>query len=110
MTQTWLWIGVMSMALGSVFFGFGANNAKNERWQILYTLNFFICLIAAGLYLAMALGLGVNIINGRPTYWVGFVTWFCSTPLLLLDLTFLTSLHPTICSVIIRISAVIHNS
>ncbi|BAZ20202.1 rhodopsin [Kalymmatonema gypsitolerans NIES-4073] len=59
MTQTWLWIGVMSMALGSVFFGFGANNAKNERWQILYTLNFFICLIAAGLYLAMALGLVV---------------------------------------------------
>ena len=89
MTQTWLWIGVISMALGSVFFGFGAHNAKNERWKILYTLNFFICLIAAGLYLAMALGLGVNIINGRPTYWVRFLTWFCSTPLLLLDLTFL---------------------
>lgn len=89
MTQTWLWIGVISMALGSVFFGFGAHNAKNERWKILYTLNFFICLIASGLYLAMALGLGVNIINDRPTYWVRFVTWFFSTPLLLLDLTFL---------------------
>jgi sensory rhodopsin len=89
MTQTWLWIGVISMALGSIFFGFGAHNAKNERWQILHTLNFFICLIAAGLYLAMAFGLGVNIINGRPTYWVRFLTWFFSTPLLLLDLTFL---------------------
>ncbi|MCC5638528.1 bacteriorhodopsin [Nostoc sp. CHAB 5844] len=89
MTQTWLWIGVISMAVGSTFFGIGAHNAKNERWKILYTLNFFICLIAAGLYLTMALGQGVNIINGRPTYWVRFVTWFCSTPLLLLDLTYL---------------------
>ena len=89
MTQTWLWIGVFSMALGCVFFGIGAHNGKNQQWRTLYTLNFFICLIAAGLYLAMALGQGVNIINGRPTYWVRFITWFCSTPLLLLDLTFL---------------------
>lgn len=89
MTQMWLWIGVISMTLGCLFFGFGASKAKNERWKILHTLNFFICLIAAGLYLAMALGQGVNIINDRPTYWLRFITWFCSTPLLLLDLTFL---------------------
>ncbi|MEH2281416.1 MAG: microbial rhodopsin family protein [Nostoc sp.] len=89
MVQTWLWIGVITMAVGCAFFGVGAHNGKNERWKILYTLNFFICLIASGLYLAMALGQGVNIINDRPTYWVRFVTWFCSTPLLLLDLTFL---------------------
>ena len=89
MIQTWLWTGVIGMALGVIFFGFGAHNAKNEQWKILYTLNFFICLIAAGLYLAMALKQGVNIINDRPTYWVRYVTWFLSTPLLLLDLTFL---------------------
>ncbi len=89
MVQTWLWIGVISMVVGCTFFGVGAHNAKNERWKILYTLNFFICLIAAGLYLAMAFDQGVNVINDRPTYWVRFVTWFCSTPLLLLDLTFL---------------------
>ncbi len=89
MIQTWLWTGVIGMALGGIFFGFGAHNAKNEQWKILYTLNFFICLIAAGLYLAMALKQGVNIINDRPTYWVRYVTWFLSTPLLLLDLTFL---------------------
>ena len=91
MIQTWLWTGVIGMTLGSIFFGLGAHNAKNERWKILYTLNFFICLIASGLYLAMALGQGVNIINDRPTYWVRYVTWFLSTPLLLLDLTFLGS-------------------
>lgn len=56
MTQTWLWIGVIGMALGSAFFGLGAHNAKKERWRILFTLNFFICFIAAGLYLSMALG------------------------------------------------------
>jgi bacteriorhodopsin len=87
--QFWLWIGVISMAVGSLIFGFGAHNANNERWKKIYTLNFFICLIASGLYLTMALGQGVNVINGRPTFWVRFVTWFLSTPLLLLDLTFL---------------------
>ncbi|MBD1869295.1 bacteriorhodopsin [Cyanobacteria bacterium FACHB-471] len=89
MVQTWLWIGVTGMAVGAVFFGFGAHNARTERWKILYTLNFFICLIASVLYLAMALGQGFNVIHGRPTFWVRYVTWFLSTPLLLLDLTFL---------------------
>lgn len=89
MTQLWLWTGVIGMALGALIFGIGAHNAKNERWQILFTLNFFICAIASGLYLMMALGQGVNIINGKPTYWIRYVTWFCSTPLLILDLTYL---------------------
>ena len=89
MTQTWLWIGVIGMAFGSAVFGIGSHNAKNERWRIIFTLNFFICLIAAGLYLAMALGQGRSVIDGRPTVWVRYITWFLSTPLLLLDLTFL---------------------
>lgn len=89
MAQTWLWIGVIGMALGSVFFGIGAHNAKNERWRILFTLNFFICAIACGLYLSMALGQGKSVIEGRPTVWGRYVTWFLSTPLLILDLTFL---------------------
>lgn len=89
MTQTWLWIGVIGMTLGSVFFGLGAHNAKKERWRILFTINFFICAIAAGLYLSMALGQGKSIIDGRPTVWVRYITWFLSTPLLILDLTFL---------------------
>ena len=77
------------MAVGALVFGIGAHNAKNQRWQILFTLNFFICAIASGLYLMMALGQGVSIINGKPTYWIRYVTWFCSTPLLILDLTYL---------------------
>jgi len=89
MSQLWLWIGVIGMTLGSAFFGIGAHNAKNERWKILFTLNFFICAIAAGLYLSMALGQGRSVIEGRPTVWIRYVTWFLSTPLLLLDLTYL---------------------
>lgn len=77
------------MAIGAAIFGFGAHNARNDRWKILYTLNFFICLIASGLYLAMALGQGFSIIDNRPTFWARYITWFTSTPLLILDLTFL---------------------
>ncbi len=77
------------MALGAAFFGLGAHNAKKERWRILFTLNFFICAIAAGLYLSMALGQGRSVIEGRPTVWVRYITWFLSTPLLIIDLTFL---------------------
>jgi Domain of unknown function (DUF4351)/Bacteriorhodopsin-like protein len=77
--QIWLQIGVVSMTVGSLVFGYGASHAPNQRWQILYTLNFFICLIAAGLYLAMSLGLGFQVIYDRPTFWVRYITWFCST-------------------------------
>jgi bacteriorhodopsin len=89
MVQTWLWLGVSGMVLGATIFGFGAHNARSDRWKILYTLNFFICLIASGLYLAMALGQGFSIIHERPTFWARYITWFTSTPLLILDLTFL---------------------
>ena len=89
MSQTWLWIGCFSMILGAIFFGFGAHNAKNERWRILYVLNFFIAAIAATLYLVMALGQGSAVIYDRPTFWVRYVTWSFSTPLLMLVLIYL---------------------
>lgn len=89
MTQTWLWMGCIGMTLGAIFFGFGANSAKNETWKIVYILNFFIAAIAAGLYLAMALKQGFNIIYDRPTYWVRYITWTFSTPLTLVLLGFL---------------------
>jgi bacteriorhodopsin len=85
----WHWIGVIGMSLGAIGFGVGAHNARNQRWQILYALNFFACAIAAGFYLTMALGQGVDFINGRPTYWVRYLSWFISTPLLLLILTYI---------------------
>lgn len=89
MVQTWLWSGMIGMAIGAAFFGFGAHNARNDRWKILYTLNFFICLIASALYLAMVMGQGFSVLHDRPTFWVRYITWFTTTPLLILDLTFL---------------------
>ena len=77
------------MALGATFFGFGSHNAKTEGWRKLYTLSFFICLIASALYLATALGQGQSIVYGRPTVWVRYITWSLSTPLLLLIFAFL---------------------
>jgi sensory rhodopsin len=89
MVQTWLNTGVICMALGAIIFGYGARSARSQTWKILFTLNFFICLIASSLYLAMALGQGQSVVYGRPTFWVRYITWFLSTPLLLLDLTLL---------------------
>ncbi len=80
------------MTVGTVVFGLGAARATERHWQILYQLNFFICLIAAGLYLLMATGYGAFTDMegpGTKTTWIRYVTWGLSTPLLVLDLTFL---------------------
>jgi bacteriorhodopsin len=89
MTQVWLWIGCISMTLGSIFFGFGADRARNNRWQIVYSLNFFICLIAAGLYLAMIFGQGFTSVYDRPSYLTRYLTWAFSTPLTIVLLSYL---------------------
>jgi bacteriorhodopsin len=89
MTQVWLWIGCIYMTLGSVFFGFGADRAKGSRWQVVYTLNFFICAIAAALYLAMIFKQGYVEIDGRPAYLTRYITWTFSTPLTLILLSYL---------------------
>lgn len=89
MAQLWLWIGAISMTLGAVLFGMKAQAAKSERWRLLLILNFFIAAIAAGLYLAMAMGQGKGLFFDRQTFWIRYVTWSLSTPLLLLVLTYL---------------------
>jgi sensory rhodopsin len=89
MTQFWLWIGVISMTVAAIFFGIGAAKGKNESWRILFTLNFFITAIAAGLYLAMAFSQGYANFGERQVYWIRYFTWFLTTPLLLLVLTYL---------------------
>lgn len=89
MTQFWLWIGFISMTVGAIFFGISASRNRSERWKILLTLNFFITAIAAVLYLAMVMGQGKGLFYGKETFWIRYVTWFLSTPLLLLVLTHL---------------------
>ncbi|PAP76276.1 bacteriorhodopsin [Rubrivirga marina] len=90
MTFTWYWIGVASMAAGSAYFGLAAARATERRWQVLWSLYFFICLIAFALYLVMATDYGAYLAEGgHNTVWIRYVTWFLSTPLLLLALTYL---------------------
>ena len=90
MAIVWYWIGTAAMAAGSALFGVKAAQAPERRWQVLWTLYFFICLVAFALYLIMATGYGsYGAEGGHPTVWIRYVTWFLSTPLLILALTYL---------------------
>lgn len=91
MTHLWYWIGVASMGAGSAYFGLAAARAAERRWQVLWSLYFFICLIAFALYLIMATGYGAyfEAAGDHNTVWIRYVTWFLSTPLLILALTYL---------------------
>ena len=64
------------MAVAAIFFGIGAARGKNESWRILFTLNFFIAAIAAGLYLAMAFSQGYAVFSERQVYWICFLPGF----------------------------------
>lgn len=89
MAQFWTLIGFISMTAGALFFGYKASSANSERWRILLMLNFFIATIASVLYLVILTGQGESIYNDHNSHWVRYVTWFLSTPLLLLVLSHL---------------------
>jgi bacteriorhodopsin len=89
MTQVWLTIGCICMSVGAIFYGIGTERAKNERWQNVYRLNFFICAIASSLYLAMLFKQGYTVVNGNPSYLTKYLTWTFSTPLTLILIGYL---------------------
>ncbi len=89
MAQFWTAIGFISMAAASLFFMASSVRATSERWRILLTLNAFINMIAAILYLVILTGQGEGVFNDHNSYWVRYVTWICSTPLLLMVLSHL---------------------
>jgi bacteriorhodopsin len=78
------------MGAGPAYFGLAAARAAERRWQVLWSLDCFICLIAFALYLLMATDYGAYLADGgHNTVWIRYVTWFLSTPLLILALTYL---------------------
>lgn len=106
MATTWYWIGTVAMALGALVFGVGAAKADHRPREILYTLNFFICLVAFALYLTMAMGYGSYVsADGTKTTWVRYATWILTTPLLLLDLTLIASSRTVLAAQLIGANA-----
>ena len=92
--QIALGIGALGMALGTVAFiamGWGEQDEHRRRFYIITTL---ISGIAAVAYLLMFLGIGVSQVRipGEVVlriYWMRYVDWLLTTPLLLLDLALL---------------------
>ncbi len=87
MQSTFLWVGVAGMALGAAAFLAMSLSAKNHRDH--YVITFFVPLIAAASYLAMALGSGITTVGSREVYYARYLDWVLTTPLLLLDLALL---------------------
>ena len=84
--NAWLWIGFIGMAIGSVVIlaQMGRKTPAEEAHGVLHSI---VPMIAAALYLLMALNQGsVTIDNGREFLWARYADWSITTPLLLTGL------------------------
>jgi sensory rhodopsin len=93
---TVFWVGVAGMAIGALLFGLNTRRETDEHTHQLSVTLFFVPLIAAALYLAMALGQGKTEVDGRTVYYVRYITWFTTTPLLLNQLVRLVRGRPSL--------------
>lgn len=82
----WNWVGAAGMAVGVVVFGLATRRATNAYAKQSRVSLFFVPVIAAALYTALGMGQGSAVVEGEKVYWVRYVTWFTTTPLLLLQL------------------------
>jgi bacteriorhodopsin len=82
----WNWIGAAGMAVGVVVFGLAVGRATSAYTKQSRVTLFFVPVIAATLYTALGMGQGTTVVDGEKVTWVRYVTWFTTTPLLLLQL------------------------
>ncbi len=83
----WLWVGVAGMTVGAaVLLVTGPRGSKDEHNHTI--LHSFVPMVAAALYLLMALGQGsLTLGGGREFLYARYVDWTITTPLLLFALS-----------------------
>ena len=104
--ETWLWIGTAGMALGALSIQVVGHGMKESHHRV---TSFFVCAIAACLYLLMAQGQGDIIVSkasleltplgvgadvsAKLVYYARYIDWVFTTPLLLIGLV-MVALRP----------------
>jgi len=98
--ETWLWIGTIGMAIGAIaILALGRGLGRHAHHAV---ASFFVCAIAACLYLLMAQGQGdvvvsnakiaitpegfAGVADAQLVYFARYVDWVITTPLLLVGL------------------------
>ena len=94
MTEFWLWVACIGLAIGAVFFAGKAFSARRKEGMEFALSHFFIALWAALNYYAMITGLTVSTIYGQEVYWGRYVDWIVTTPLLLISLGVIAGARP----------------
>ncbi len=81
--ELWLGIGAAGMTLGALAIAvLGSRLGQAHRHHAV--ASFFVCLLAAAAYFAMANSQGIATVDGREIFWARYVDWVVTTPLLLL--------------------------
>ncbi len=72
--ETWLWVGFGGMALGAIaIFLTGGRLRQEDRHHAV--ASFFVCLIAAMAYFAMANAQGLKVVVGGSVLYARYVVW-----------------------------------
>lgn len=83
--ETWLWVGFAGMTLGALAIAaIGRGLREEDRHHAV--ASFFVCLLAAASYFAMANGQGMVQVGDRTVFYARYIDWTVTTPLLLLGL------------------------
>lgn len=85
-TDDWLWTGAAGFAAGFVLLFVQGRRRRTREEESHWILHLCIVLTAFTAYLAMALGGGRSIVDGRELFWARYIDWAITTPLLLLGL------------------------
>ena len=84
-----LWGGFTGMAVPTLFFYRMFLREEPGRQRLFHVLTLFVTAMAAMAYMFMAMGQGYIMVGERPFFYMRYVDWLMTTPVLLLDLCLL---------------------